>query len=230
MMSDKNRKKLLLSLGAVAMVGAIIGGGTYATFNAQTKNPGNTWANGSLVLSDKVGSGTACLSTGAGTSTDTNVNNDCAKIFDRSLQKPGDSSTGQVTIKNEGTLAGVLKLASSGCTNGDVATETYKGSGNPCGKVQFFIQKTDSAGLPTECVYGATQALTPTTCDFAATGATSKTLSDYAATASVTPTSLGSLAAGGSNYYTLSVKLPADADNTYQGRKASIDFTWTLEQ
>ncbi|HEX2295990.1 MAG TPA: hypothetical protein VHN37_11850 [Actinomycetota bacterium] len=231
----QRRKKILLSLGAVAVVGAVVGGGTYATFNAQTANPGNVWANGTLILSNKVGTGTTCLSTGAGTSTDSNVNASCDALFSgATLRKPNDSATVNVAVRNEGSLdAAALKLHSSACTPGDTASETYKGSGDPCDKVQLYVQKwTDATRtVPAACVYGSAAVLTPNTCDFAATGAEAKTLGAFATVnGTATPLNLGGLNTGVTGYYTIGVKLPQTTNNSYQGRKASIDFTWTLEQ
>lgn len=231
----QRRKKILLSLGAVAVVGAVVGGGTYATFNAQTANPGNVWANGTLTLSNKVGSGTTCLSTGAGTSTDTNVNANCDALFSGvTLRKPNDSATVNLAVANQGSLnASALKLHSSACTPGDTAGETYKGSSDPCDKVQLYVQKwTDATRtVPAACAYGSAATLTPNTCDFAATGAEAKTLGAFAtANNSTTPLDLGALATGTTGYYTVGVKLPQSTNNSYQGRKASVDFTWTLEQ
>ena len=54
-------KKVLLSMGVVAGIGALAGAGTFATFTAQTSNPSNTFADGTLVLSNKVGGASACL-------------------------------------------------------------------------------------------------------------------------------------------------------------------------
>lgn len=229
------RKKILLSLGAVAVVGAVVGGGTYATFNAQTANPGNVWANGTLILSNKVGTGTTCLSTGTGTNADTNVNASCDALFSgATLRKPNDSATVNVAVKNEGSLnASALKLHSGACTAGDTAGETYKGSGDPCDKVQLYVQKwTDATRtVPAACVYGSTQAVTTNTCDFSATGAEAKTLGAFAsANGTATPLNLGALNTGVTGYYTVGVKLPQTTSNSYQGRRASIDFTWTLEQ
>jgi hypothetical protein len=231
----QRRKKILLSLGAVAVVGAVVGGGTYATFNAQTANPGNVWANGTLTLSNKVGTGTTCLSTGAGTNTDTNVNSNCDALFSgATLRKPNDSATVNLAVKNEGSLnASALKLHSSACTAGDTTGETYKGSADPCDKVQLYVQKwTDATRtVAASCLYGSAQALTPNACDFAATGADAKTLGAFAAANnSTTPLNLGALNTGVTGYYTIGVKLPQTTSNAYQGRKASVDFTWTLEQ
>jgi hypothetical protein len=231
----QRRRKILLTLGAVAVVGAVVGGGTYATFNAQTANPGNVWANGTLILSNKVGTGTTCLSTGAGTNTDSNVNANCDALFSgATLRKPNDSATVNVAIKNEGSLnASALKLHSSACTPGDTAGETYKGSGDPCDKVQMYVQKwTDATRtVAASCAYGTAPAATPNTCDFGATGAEAKTIGAFAtANNSTTPLNLGALDTGATSYYTIGVKLPQTTGNTYQGRKASVDLTWTLEQ
>ena len=81
------QKKVLLSMGVVAGIGALAGAGTFATFTAQTTNPSNTFANGTLVLSNKVGAASACLSTGGG-NTDTNSN---ARLRHR-LQPGGEGS------------------------------------------------------------------------------------------------------------------------------------------
>lgn len=224
--NTKDRNKILKSLAVLAMMGAVIGGGTYATFNAETRNPGNSWTSGTLVLSNTVDSGTACLSTGAGTSTDTNVNANCDAIFDQTLRKPGDSASAALTLTNEGSLAGTLKLLGGTCIDSDASGETYHGSGSPCGKVQLYVQQTDSGGNPTSCLYGVTG--DPNTCDFDASGAAAKTLADFASSSA--GHDLGSLATGASRYFTVAVKLPSDADNTFQGRRAAIDFTWTLTQ
>src|SRR2546421_5733601 len=95
-------KKVLLSMGVVTGIGALAGAGTFATFTAQTTNPTNTFANGTLVLSNKVGSGTACLSTGGGT-TDTNSNSACDTAFSLAVKAAGDSSTANITLQNKGS-------------------------------------------------------------------------------------------------------------------------------
>ena len=95
------QKKVLLSMGVVAGIGALAGAGTFATFTAQTTNPTNTFADGTLVLSNKVGTGTACLSTG-GLTTDVNANGSCDTAFSLSVKAPGDSSTANLTLQNKG--------------------------------------------------------------------------------------------------------------------------------
>lgn len=129
-----SRKKILLTLAIVLVVAVIIGGGTFATFNASTTNASNAFETGTIVLSDTIG-GTTCLSTGAGTNTDSNANSvGCAKVFNLTVKKPGDTQTVNVDLKNEGSLSGTLTFSVGSCTESDTA-ETYHGSGGLCAGV-----------------------------------------------------------------------------------------------
>ena len=122
-------RKVLFSMGVVAGIGALAGAGTFATFTAQTTNPSNTFANGTLVLSNKVDAGTACLSTGGG-NTDSNANGGCDTAFTLAVKAPGDSSTADLTLQNMGSLAAsALKVFSGSCTDADAAGENYHGTG-----------------------------------------------------------------------------------------------------
>ena len=208
---DKKRsgrgRKWLLTLAVAATACAVLGAATFATFNAQTKNP-VTFANGTLVLSNKVGSGTACLST-AGGATDSNSAT-CDAVFNLSVRKPGDQATSNVTLKNEGSLnASALGIAAAACSAGDAGTETYHGTGNPCSKIQVYVQKWSDSGFstPQSCVFGGTSSAT--TCDFSDA---SKTLDALAAAGSV---GAGGLSAGSASYFTIGVKLPSDANNSF---------------
>lgn len=218
-------------MGVLAAVGALAGAGTFASFTAQTKNPGNTFADGTLVMSNQVDSAAACLSTNA-TVTDSNVDQECDTIFDLSVQKPGDSDTTNVTIQNKGSLAAsALNVFSAACTDADTA-EAYHGTGSPCGKVQFYIQQYSDATrlVPSACVYGnVTVALT---CDFAGT---TNTLANFVAdhTTAEAGWSAGSLAAAGgadTAWFTIGVMLPTDSTNNYQGRSAALDINWHIVQ
>jgi hypothetical protein len=227
------QKKVLLTVGVVAGIGALAGAGTFATFTAQTSNPSNTFADGTLVLSNKVGGATACLST-AGGSTDTNSNSACDTAFSVSVKAPGDSSTADLTLENKGSLAAsALKVFSGSCTDADAAGENYHGGGLPCGKVQFYVQQySDAVGTESACLYGGSSD-GGTTCDF----------SDAAKTLAAFVTAHGTLgnglsagpltAAGGATpktWVTVGVKLPSSADNTYQGRSASLALNWHITQ
>ncbi|HEX2040781.1 MAG TPA: hypothetical protein VHF47_13740 [Acidimicrobiales bacterium] len=217
--------KLLATLGVVTAAAASLGGGgTFAGFTAEVKNPANAFSNGTLVLSNTKTGGSACLSTGGG-STDTNANAACDTLINASVQKPGDSATQTLTVTNSGSLAAAaFKLYSAACTNADNA-ESHHGTGNPCSKVQVYVQQYSDSGFTTasSCLYGGG---TATACDFSDAG---KTLAAFqtAYGSSTNGLAIGNgLAAGASAYFKVGVKLPSDADNTYQGRKATFDVTW----
>ncbi|HVF75700.1 MAG TPA: hypothetical protein VM938_11680 [Acidimicrobiales bacterium] len=225
---QSNRIKVLATLGVLSAAAAGLGGiGTFAGFTAQVKNADNLFSNGTLVLSSTKTGGSACLSTGGGT-TDTNSNTSCEALFNATVQKPGDSATQTVTVKNEGSLAATaFKVFSAACTNADNA-ESYHGTGNPCSKVQLYVQQYSDSGFttPSACVYGGTT--TANTCDFSDAA---KTLAAFQTSYSSSSNGLAigsGLDAGGSTYFKVGVKLPADADNTFQGRKATTDLTWYL--
>jgi hypothetical protein len=223
-------QKMLLSVGVVAGIGVLAGAGTFATFTAQTTNPSNTFANGTLVLSNKVNAGAVCLSTGGG-NTDSNSNGSCSTAFNLSVKAPGDSGTTDITLQNVGSLAAsALKAFSASCTDADAVGENYHGTGSPCGIVQIYIQQySDAFTTASGCLYGgATGAI----CDFSNTA---KTLSSFVAdhTNLAAGLSAGSLAASGgadTTWIRIGVKLPSTADNTYQGRSASMALNWHITQ
>ena len=125
------KRKVLMTLGTVAVAALIAGRSSFASFNAQTTNPNNTFATGTLVMSNKVNSGTACLST-AGGNTNTNANANCDTLFNLTVKKPGDSGTANVTLKDEGSVdATSLKTFATGCTDGDATSQSYHGTGLP---------------------------------------------------------------------------------------------------
>lgn len=224
-------QKVLASMAVVAVIGALAGAGTFATFTAQTSNPTNTFANGTLVLSNTVNGGSACLSTGGG-STDVNANGTCTTAFDLAVQAPGDSGTTNLTLQNVGSLdASALKAFSGSCTDSDAADEDYHGTGSPCAKVQLYIQQFSDSGrtTPSACLYGGA---TGNTCNFSNA---SKTLASFVTdhTDLSEGLSAGALAAAGgadTTWLTIGVKLPSDADNTYQGRAASLTLNWHITQ
>jgi len=220
----RRRKRIAATVLVLVGLVAAVGVGAFASFNAQTSNPGNLFADGTLVLSNSVNGGTACLSTAGGT-TDTNANPNCDTLFDLTVKKPGDSSSATLALKNDGSIdMSALNVYSTACKDGDAAAELFHGTGNPCEKIALTIEAfsdsafTKSAG----CVYGGTG------CAFDP----ALTLSAFQAkhNAALTGLGVGTLASGDTTYLKVSVLLPEDADNTYQGRQAAIDFNWYAEQ
>jgi hypothetical protein len=72
-----------------------------------------------------------------------------------SLKKPGDSfASDTLTVQNAGSLAASgLRIFSEACADAD-NTETYHGTGNPCGKVQLYLQELNTDGTVKACLYG----------------------------------------------------------------------------
>jgi hypothetical protein len=94
-------KKLLLGLmlfGAVTYFG---GGGTWASFSAETSNNGTSISSGTLTMSDTISS--ACLSAAA--STNNNVNSACGAAVTFGNVAPGIAAkTAALTIANTGSI------------------------------------------------------------------------------------------------------------------------------
>jgi len=222
--------RMALTAGVAIGLGGFSAAATVASFTAETTNPTNTFATGTLVLSNKVNSGTACLSTGGGT-TDTNTNAGCDNLFNLSAQKPGDTTSANLTLQNVGSIAAsALKLFSSACTDSDATAQSYHGTGSPCGGVQLTVQQWSDSGfsVPLTCLYGGTTVAN--TCDFSDA---TKTMGAYATahTGTANAQTIGSgLAANGIDYFTVAVKMATTAGNSLQGRQAAMDFTWHLDQ
>ncbi|MHB1989073.1 MAG: SipW-dependent-type signal peptide-containing protein [Acidimicrobiales bacterium] len=115
----KNRPWLYLLLAAgLLALGA--GGGTFATFNAVTTNPGNTFATGSLYLSDGANATTCFSYNGTNNQNPTG----CAAVLTASNVYPGETAaSGTVTVANQGTINGssLYLSAASACADSDVA-------------------------------------------------------------------------------------------------------------
>lgn len=233
-----NLKKILLSLMVLGMVTAALGASTFATFNAQTTNGNNTFKTGTLVLSNTkkseagaaVTTPTPCYSTGSGSSTDTNANSLCPTLITATGMKPGAVYTATLTLKNEGSLdANVFRVFSSACAVDDAAGETYHGAGNLCDKIQLYIQQIDNTtSADTVCLYGSSSSQS---CTFSDTG---YSLNNFLTTHTTPETAWdvngSTLPSGQSTSIRIGMKLPTDADNTYQGRTATVDFNWYIAQ
>jgi hypothetical protein len=92
------RRLLSALVVLLAATGVAVGSG--ATFSSRTANAANTFTSGTLLQTNSKD----------GTSIVTGAN-----------LKPGDSQSGEVTIKNTGTLPGDFVLSETGATNGFTA-------------------------------------------------------------------------------------------------------------
>ena len=229
--TSKTYLKVLIVVGVLALIGG--GAGTFATFNATTTNAGNTFATGTLVLSNTIGA-TTCLSTGGGNTNSNTNSTGCAKFFNTTISKPGDISGANLTLQNVGSIAAtVASLTKSACTTVDNPSKTFHGTGDLCGALNFYVQEWSNSGFstPFKCWYGGG---TASTCD--ATFATSPALLSGFSSAdiSVGPSSPPAFAAtthtGDTRWFTVAVQLPSTAGNNMQGRQGQIDLTWTESQ
>jgi predicted ribosomally synthesized peptide with SipW-like signal peptide len=256
----------------MSAVGSVVGSGTMATFNAKTSNPSNTFATGTLVLSDTTESngvgatqvGTACLSANGGGGIVTNANTSCGTAFSVSLKLPGDSVTANLQIRNDGSdFASTFTTFSNLCTDANASLQVYNGAGNICQKAEVYIQQTDSTysltpahevaclyggGSSTQCSFSASKTLAnlvSSTCQVVQFGtycspAAGNELSISASQVSAGPCTANpgasppvycpGLDGNGNAYFVIGVMLPSNADNTLQGRSASIDFDWYIQQ
>jgi hypothetical protein len=115
---SKKTKRYLMLLVAVGLIAVAAGGsGTFATFNAETANTGNTFAAGTLFLHNTSGL-TTCTSEAA-SSSNLNVSNTngCKTLFDHISVKPGVTTTAPLTLANAGTLnaSGIKFALGSAC-------------------------------------------------------------------------------------------------------------------
>jgi len=84
------RAKIALTLLALALLSALSGLGTWAAFSATTDNSGNSFAAGTVTLSDNDGGS--------------------APMLTMSAAKPGDTDTSCITVNYTGTLASTVRL------------------------------------------------------------------------------------------------------------------------
>jgi hypothetical protein len=103
-------KKLLLTVVTLSLVASAVGYGTYSAFTATTTNSGNSFASGTVIISQHAGSTT---------------------LYNGSDKKPGDSAVACVRVTYTGSITAAVKLyTSSGITNGSVFNlKIERGSG-----------------------------------------------------------------------------------------------------
>jgi Camelysin metallo-endopeptidase len=104
------RRKLLVTLGVIALMGLAVFG-TFAAFTATSTNSGNEIATGTVKIDDNSGAATS--------------------LYDVTNAKPGDSTSACIRITYDGSLPASVKLyGSGGITNGSNYTlAVERGSG-----------------------------------------------------------------------------------------------------
>jgi len=200
-------RKILLSLLGMGAVSAIIGTsmqGTRASFTASVINPSNTFATGTLTMSNSAGACTGVVASSCG-----------ALTFGASSMLLGTPVTTTVTITNAGDLPGLMKL------NGQNA------AGALAPQLNLTIEDQSGTGY---CIYGRTGGAQAGACDDI-TNAAANTFAFNAALTNLPLPSYsagvfnasGRWAAGEVHTYRITVEYAGGAD----GQTASIDFVWT---
>jgi hypothetical protein len=223
-------RKLLLTLMIVGASGSTIGAGTFASYNATTRNNAANFDTAYLALSNKTGTNTACFSYGtlsAGAFSNGNDNPSCDSVFtsNNTNVKPGDTAaTVNFTMTNASDVTvSALKLYRSVCTAGN--SGAVNGTGNPCDALAITVQETQSDHTtPIRCWF-------PTQTAGSCAMTADDNITDLNVAASPLTVTTGSLAVNAAKYYVFTVQLPSSAsDSTIQGRSAAFSLTWQLEQ
>jgi predicted ribosomally synthesized peptide with SipW-like signal peptide len=166
-MSKKRVKQYLMLLCVIGLVSIAAGSGTFASFSAETTNPNNTFAAGTLYLHNTPNGGTTCTSESATTGPNFNVNpgdgtngNNCSALFTADLSQGAMTAT--IALNDAGSLASTdLKLAVPSCSWSDNFASTGTHSTfisvpANCNGVYFTVQETGSSYVvPTSDVYCA---------------------------------------------------------------------------
>jgi spore coat-associated protein N len=183
-----------LALGALLTLllaaGAVVGSG--ADFTATSANPANTFASGTLTIGNSK-QGTAVLTAG-------------------DLRPGGPAATGEVDIKNDGSLSGAFTLSRTAPADSDAA--------NPLsGKLNVTVIDCGdfSSGTPT-CGDGD-DAIKYTGGTLAEMGTPGHLVSG-----------LGTFAAGEQHRYQFTVQLDGSAGDEYQGDGTQVEFDFNATQ
>ena len=178
-----NRPRRTLAALATVLVAVGITAASGADFTATSANADTTFATGTLTIENSKAAQAIFAST--------------------SDMRPGDPArTGEVDIKNAGSLSGAFKLKRGTITDNHA---TYKLST----KLNIVVKDCGdfSSGTPS-CAGGSP----------VYTGTIAAMNSDV---------DLGTFAGGEKHRYEFSVTVDGSADNNYQGRNSVVPFSWT---
>ena len=127
---------------------------------------------------------------------------------------PGDSLTRAVNLVNDGSSAlGSVTLGTSATVGSSLTTDTVNG-------LQLAVKS---------CSVAWTQGGTAQAPTYTCSG-TERLLGSGPVVTTLTLSNAASLVAGATDYLTFAVTLPTSADNTFQGKSASLSLTFTGTQ
>jgi hypothetical protein len=232
-MFTKKTKRYLMLLSAVGLLAIAAGGaGTFASFDAEVTNSGNTFTSGTLFLHDTPNGGTTCTS--ESDTTNNRGSDTCTVLFNANLQN--GTAIGTIALNNAGTINASdieFKVASCGVTDNHLvtlSTVTF-GTAPTCSDMWVTIQETGATyvvpGSDVYCAFGVTT--TPPDCD--APSATNSLGSATAfATLKTTANATATLNAAATRYYVIKITPNASSGNALQNRKVTFALTWHIDQ
>jgi hypothetical protein len=206
--TDQRRRRVLRAVAPVAgllAVGLLVWQGSYAAFSATTSNGANSWASGTLTLTNDGGTGVY----GAA------VPFNSAALFNESAIKPLDTKDRCLTVKAGGTAGGNLVFYRNGAITGSAPLAAQIGL-----TITRTAPSSTDPGVPAACTgFTGTNVVT-----------TNVPLSTLNSTYS---TGYGSVAVpAGTQYvvYKLSYTFNSTAsDNTLQGLTTGGSFQWEIQ-
>jgi hypothetical protein len=203
-MSALTRRRALRAVAPVAgllAAGLLVWQGSYAAFSATTTSPGNSWATGSVSLTNNTGAGNAFVQTGTAAFTATNL-------------KPGSTGTACITVKSTGTLPGPVALYTANVTGSAVLQSNL-----------LFTVKVMNTGVTATNVTPACAGFTATST------ATTNTALSGLPTAYAGGLGGWTTTGANPEYaaYQITWTLSAAAPNTVQGTSAGADFVWEVD-
>jgi hypothetical protein len=123
---------------------------------------------------------------------------------------PGDTLTRAVNLTNGGSPFGAVALSTTAAAPSLLTTDLTNG-------LQMAVKS---------CSVAWTQGGTASAPTYSCSGTTTN-LGSGPISGNITLNGLNSLAAGGTDYLTFAISLPATADNTFQGKSAALTLTFT---
>jgi hypothetical protein len=183
--------------------------GTLSGFVASIANSTNTAASGVLTMKEVTSAGATPVCTSTDATTVSTNSATCTTLDDfggTATYVPGKVITTTVTITNTGTVpANTFTLTPGACVQSANPAATVSGNASDlC--THMFITIANQGGTT---VVGSTQT----------------SLTSYGTSSAL---SLGTLAAGASTTFTITVTMDSAAGNTYQGLQAKVPLTWTF--
>jgi len=247
-------RKLLLSLLGVGAIGAVVGGGTIGTaakFTATSVNPSNTFAAGTLTMTNSgSGSCVGILASACGTVAITSAGTATIIATGVSNLLPGNAVSGSLIITNAGSLPAKVtvafaNLSGSANSNASQCLSSTTGLGTCTNLTQTLNLTlhddscTGCSGATTNyCLYGRNAGNPGSGACDTLTGAASQNSADAIQSAPATGVQVpGSLtgssnmwAGGEAHTFTLTLQMPSGVSNIYQGGSASFDLVWLASQ